>query len=217
MGGTPRRAVLFEGPPGTGKTTWPRPWHARPACPFLFVSSSAFQSMYYGQTNRKIRSYFRRLRVAARREGGPSGSSRRSTPSAAPRRMGGWRPARGGQWRRERAAGPAAELRRAAAGTKLRAPSSTFEPLPPHGRQLAEARPDAGQRPRARATNRAADLDPALLRRDASTGPSTSACRAGRTAGDHRPLPRPQGARADLDRAERRSTLGRHDRRLLSR
>jgi ATP-dependent Zn protease len=41
--------------------------------PFLFVSSSAFQSMYFGQTNRKIRSFFRELREAARREGGAIG------------------------------------------------------------------------------------------------------------------------------------------------
>ncbi len=41
--------------------------------PFLFVSSSAFQSMYYGQTNRKIRSYFKELRKAARAEGGAIG------------------------------------------------------------------------------------------------------------------------------------------------
>jgi ATP-dependent Zn protease len=41
--------------------------------PFLFVSSSAFQSMYYGQTNRKVRSYFRALRKYARREGGAIG------------------------------------------------------------------------------------------------------------------------------------------------
>ena len=41
--------------------------------PFLFVSSSAFQSMYYGQTNRKIRSFFRALRKAAREEGGAIG------------------------------------------------------------------------------------------------------------------------------------------------
>jgi ATP-dependent Zn protease len=41
--------------------------------PFLFVSSSAFQSMYYGQTNRKIRAFFRALRKAAREEGGAIG------------------------------------------------------------------------------------------------------------------------------------------------
>jgi ATP-dependent Zn protease len=41
--------------------------------PFLFVSSSAFQSMYYGQTNRKIRTYFKALRKMAQREGGAIG------------------------------------------------------------------------------------------------------------------------------------------------
>ena len=41
--------------------------------PFLFVSASAFQSMFYGQTNRKIRSFFRELRTYARREGGAIG------------------------------------------------------------------------------------------------------------------------------------------------
>src|SRR5438270_6291167 len=73
MGGTPRRAILFEGPPGTGKTYMAKAMAKEAAVPFLFVSSSAFQSMYYGQTNRKIRSYFRALRKAARREGGAIG------------------------------------------------------------------------------------------------------------------------------------------------
>ena len=63
MGGTPRRAVLFEGPPGTGKTYMAKAMAAEAGVPFLFVSSSAFQSMYYGQTNRKIRSYFKALRA----------------------------------------------------------------------------------------------------------------------------------------------------------
>ena len=41
--------------------------------PFLFVSGTAFQSMYYGATARKIRSYFKALRKAARTEGGAIG------------------------------------------------------------------------------------------------------------------------------------------------
>jgi len=73
MGGTPRRAVLFEGPPGTGKTYMAKAMAAEAGVPFLFVSSSAFQSMYYGQTNRKIRSYFKALRKFARAEGGAIG------------------------------------------------------------------------------------------------------------------------------------------------
>ena len=73
MGGTPRRAILFEGPPGTGKTYMAKAMARAAGVPFLFVSSSAFQSMYYGQTNRKIRNYFKSLRKAARAEGGAIG------------------------------------------------------------------------------------------------------------------------------------------------
>src|SRR5436190_1977550 len=73
MGGTARRAILFEGPPGTGKTYLAKAMAKEAGVPFLFVSSSAFQSMYYGQTNRKIRTYFKSLRVAARKQGGAIG------------------------------------------------------------------------------------------------------------------------------------------------
>jgi cell division protease FtsH len=73
MGGTARRAILFEGPPGTGKTYLAKAMAREAGVPFLFVSSSAFQSMYYGQTNRKIRSYFKALRKAARKNGGAIG------------------------------------------------------------------------------------------------------------------------------------------------
>ncbi len=41
--------------------------------PFLFVSATSFQSMYYGATAGKIRSYFSALRKAARTEGGAIG------------------------------------------------------------------------------------------------------------------------------------------------
>jgi ATP-dependent Zn protease len=73
MGGNPRKAILFEGPPGTGKTYMAKAMAREAGVPYLFVSSSAFQSMYYGQTNRKIRSFFRALRKAAREEGGAIG------------------------------------------------------------------------------------------------------------------------------------------------
>ena len=73
MGGNPRRAILFEGPPGTGKTYMAKAMAREAGVPFLFVSSTAFQSMYYGQTNRKIRTYFKALRKAAREEGGAIG------------------------------------------------------------------------------------------------------------------------------------------------
>ncbi len=73
MGGTPRRGLLFEGAPGTGKTHLAKAMAAEAGVPFLFVSATSFQSMYYGATARKIRSYFTALRKAARREGGAIG------------------------------------------------------------------------------------------------------------------------------------------------
>ncbi len=73
MGGTPRRGLLFEGPPGTGKTHLAKAMAAEAGVPFLFVSATAFQSMYYGATARKIRAYFKALRRAARAEGGAIG------------------------------------------------------------------------------------------------------------------------------------------------
>ena len=65
--------MLFEGPPGTGKTFVAKAMAKEANVPFLFVSASAFQSMYYGQTNRKIRSFFKQLRKHARKEGGAIG------------------------------------------------------------------------------------------------------------------------------------------------
>ncbi len=73
MGGTPRRGLLFEGLPGTGKTYLAKAMAAEAGVPFYFVSATAFQSMYYGATARKIRSYFKALRKAARAEGGAIG------------------------------------------------------------------------------------------------------------------------------------------------
>ncbi|MGQ0826404.1 MAG: AAA family ATPase [Actinomycetota bacterium] len=73
MGGNPRKAILFEGPPGTGKTYMAKALAKEAGVPYLFVSSTAFQSMYYGQTGRKIRNFFKQLRRAAREEGGAIG------------------------------------------------------------------------------------------------------------------------------------------------
>lgn len=73
LGGTPRRGVLFEGAPGTGKTHVAKAMAKEAGVPFLYVSSTAFQSMWYGATARKIRTYFRSLRKVARREGGAIG------------------------------------------------------------------------------------------------------------------------------------------------
>ena len=73
MGGTPRRGLLFEGSPGTGKTYLAKAMAREAGVPFLFVSATSFQSMFYGATAKKIRSYFKALRKAARQEGGAIG------------------------------------------------------------------------------------------------------------------------------------------------
>jgi ATP-dependent Zn protease len=73
MGGTPRRGLLFEGLPGTGKTHTAKAMAAEAGVPFLFVSGTSFQSMFYGATAGKIRSYFKALRKTALAEGGAIG------------------------------------------------------------------------------------------------------------------------------------------------
>jgi cell division protease FtsH len=73
LGGNPRRGILFEGPPGTGKTYMAKAMAKQAGVPFLFVSAPAFQSMWFGMTNVRIRSFFKALRKAARREGGAIG------------------------------------------------------------------------------------------------------------------------------------------------
>ena len=73
IGGNVPKGALFEGPPGTGKTMAARAIAAEISVPFLVASASSFQSMYYGQTNRKIRSFFRSVRKAADKSGGAIG------------------------------------------------------------------------------------------------------------------------------------------------
>ena len=73
MGGTPRRGVLFEGAPGTGKTFLAKAMAKQAGVPFLFIPAPAFQSMWQGMSAFRIRSFFRKLRKTARKEGGAIG------------------------------------------------------------------------------------------------------------------------------------------------
>ncbi|MGE5226346.1 MAG: AAA family ATPase [Planctomycetaceae bacterium] len=73
LGGTPRRGILFEGPPGTGKTFLAKAMAKQAGVPFLFISAPAFQSMWQGMTAFRIRSFFKQLRKVARRQGGAIG------------------------------------------------------------------------------------------------------------------------------------------------
>jgi ATP-dependent Zn protease len=166
MGGTPRRAVLFEGPPGTGKTYLAKAMAAEAGVPFLFVSSSAFQSMYYGQTNRKIRSYFKALRAHARREGGAIGFIEEIDAIGATRA--GVGPGGG----REGIAGVVNELLiqlqsfdQPPASVRLKgALVDMVNRWLPARRRFRKPRPTPANILIIGATNRAADLDPALLR-----------------------------------------------------
>ncbi len=166
MGGTPRRAVLFEGPPGTGKTYLAKAMAAEAGVPFLFVSSSAFQSMFYGQTNRKIRAYFKALRAHARSEGGAIGFIEEIDAIGATR--GGMGPGGG----REGIAGVVNELLiqlqsfdQPTTGARMRGALVDLINiwLPAH-RRLRKPAPSAANILVIGATNRAGDLDPALLR-----------------------------------------------------
>jgi ATP-dependent Zn protease len=165
MGGSPRKAILFEGPPGTGKTYMAKAMAAEAGVPFLFVSSSAFQSMFYGQTNRKIRAYFKELRRHARREGGSIGFIEELDAIGA---------ARGGMGQRHSEGVPGVV-------NELLIQLQSFE-QPPRSHRMKGALVDAVNAwlPTHRrlrkpahvpanilvigATNRADDLDPALLR-----------------------------------------------------
>jgi cell division protease FtsH len=166
MGGTPRRGVLFEGPPGTGKTYLAKALAAEAGVPFLFVSASAFQSMYYGQTNRKIRTYFNSLRKAARAEGGAIGFIEEFDA------IGGARSGMNSGSMREGIVGVVNELLvqmqsfdmptgRDKMKSKFIDAINVF--LPTH-RALPRPTPSTANILVIAATNRASDLDPALLR-----------------------------------------------------
>jgi cell division protease FtsH len=179
MGGNPRKAILFEGPPGTGKTHMAKAMAREAGVPYLFVSSTAFQSMYYGQTGRKIRNFFKELRKAAREEGGAIGfieeidaiagarSGMRSTQSP-----GDLRTSVNRANSSEGISGVVNELLiqlqsfdTPTMGDRVKgAFIDRVNRWLPDGRKLSKRPPDSSNILVIGATNRAADLDPALLR-----------------------------------------------------
>lgn len=186
MGGTPRRGLLFEGLPGTGKTMTAKAMAAEAGVPFLFVSATSFQSMYYGATAKKIRAYFKALRKAARVEGGAIGFIEEIDAIALARggMLGGSLPAGVGAMQggplglvtnrvvSEGTGGVVNELLvqmqsfdEPAGWDKLvnRATARINLLLPAH-RQLRQRRPQRAPILLIAATNRADSLDPALLR-----------------------------------------------------
>ncbi len=166
MGGNARKGVLFEGPPGTGKTYLAKAMAAEAGVPFLFVSASEFQSMYYGQTNKKIRSFFKALRKAARDEGGAIGYIEEFDA------IGGARSGMNTGSQREGIVGVVNELLVQMQSFDLPTGRQKFKTwwidwfngfLPADRRRPRPKRSEANILIVA-ATNRAADLDPALLR-----------------------------------------------------
>ncbi len=166
MGGNPRRAMLFEGPPGTGKTYLAKAMAREAGVPFLYVSSSAFQSMFYGQTNKRIRSYFKALRAAARREGGAIGFIEEIDA------IGASRSGMGGSGQREGIAGVVNELLIQLQSFDVPPPSVRFRGslvelanrLLPVSHRLTKPIAPPAHFLLIGATNRVADLDPALVR-----------------------------------------------------
>ena len=73
MGGRPRRGVLFEGGPGTGKTHTAKALAKEAGVPFLMATATSFQSGLQGASQKKVRAFFRALRKAARQYGGAIG------------------------------------------------------------------------------------------------------------------------------------------------
>ncbi len=166
MGGTARRGVLFEGPPGTGKTYLAKAMAAEAGVPFLFVSASEFQSMYYGQTNKKIRSFFKTLRKLAREEGGAIGYIEEFDA------IGGARAGMGVSSMREGSVGIVNELLVQMQSFDLPTGSEKFRAkfidfwnkyMPAHRQRRRPVHKEENVLIVA-ATNRAADLDPALMR-----------------------------------------------------
>lgn len=166
MGGKARRGVLFEGPPGTGKTHLAKAMAAEAGVPFHFVSASEFQSMYYGSTNKKIRTFFKGLRKAAREEGGAIGYIEEFDA------IGASRSGMGVNGRSEGSAGIVNELLVQMQSFDMPAPRDKIMAkgidwanlhLPPH-RRIKHVKSPVANILIVAATNRAGDLDPALLR-----------------------------------------------------
>lgn len=161
MGGQARRGVLFEGPPGTGKTLMAKAMAKQAGVPFLYASASSFQAMYYGQTNRKIRAYFRALRAAATKHGGAIGFIDEFDAIGASRTNYGSSSAEG-------VTGVVSELlvqmQSFDIPTRSRRALNALFDLAPWVKRFTPLAPLAPNILLVAATNRVADLDPALLR-----------------------------------------------------
>jgi cell division protease FtsH len=70
MGGYPPHGILFEGPPGTGKTLMAKAIAGASGVPFLFATGSGFANMFLGIGNLKVRRLFKKARTMSDTYGG---------------------------------------------------------------------------------------------------------------------------------------------------
>ena len=70
MGGYPPHGILFEGPPGTGKTLMAKAIAGASGVPFLFATGSGFANMFLGIGNLKVRRLFKKARSKSDKYGG---------------------------------------------------------------------------------------------------------------------------------------------------
>jgi cell division protease FtsH len=70
MGGYPPHGILFEGPPGTGKTLMAKAIAGASGVPFLYATGSGFANMFIGIGNMKVRRLFTKARNMSDKYGG---------------------------------------------------------------------------------------------------------------------------------------------------
>jgi cell division protease FtsH len=70
MGGYPPHGILFEGPPGTGKTLMAKAVAGAASVPFLYGSGSGFSNMFMGVPQMKMRRLFKKARTMSDKYGG---------------------------------------------------------------------------------------------------------------------------------------------------
>ena len=198
LGGTPRRGILFEGPPGTGKTYLAKAMAKQAGVPFLFMSASATQSMWFGGTAHGSDSFFKALRKAARKEGGAIGFIEEIDAIGGARDSLGMSPAPGNlmdeplahrverdlerhRGNGERAPGPDAVVRSPPRLERMRSRMMAWinTYLPPE-RRMKAGKPAYNNILLIAATNRADTLIPPCCGPGGSTGGSTSTCPASR-------------------------------------